>query len=114
MEMHEIVFRCVEAGDTDEKVCAAVLAQYPEATEEEIRRAYLRAADLFEQQAERHKAEAERHRREAERSYAVYEEVCEISLETGISVRPDTVMFDFVRKAAATGNRRAQALLPKF
>jgi hypothetical protein len=114
MELHDIILRCLEAGDTDEKVRAAVLAQYPEATEHDIGSAYLRAADLFRQRATRHHTEVERHRRAADIRFALRDELVEISLETGIPLRSDTVDLDFVREAAATGNRRALALLNKF
>jgi hypothetical protein len=112
--MTDIIVRGVEAGDDIKIIEAAILAQWPEATEEDRRAAYRVAAVEIKRLAETRRAEAAQMQREADQSYAVIEELCEISLETGIPLHPTTPMWDFVREAAATGNKRAAVLLEQF
>jgi len=110
--LHDIIEAGLEAGASDGKIRQAVRTLYPETTDGEFRAAYLQVVDMLEERAARDFAEAEEHRRQAERiNHELLAECTEIALETGLALRHDTVLSDFVREAAAMGSGRASALL---
>jgi chaperonin GroEL (HSP60 family) len=95
----------------DEYIRAVVRKRFPEATEQQIRAGYRRAAERFAKEVERRDATITKSKREKEVYQALQFELDEVALETGLVLGQDTPIGKFLEQAVAMGNERAARLL---